>query len=52
MLKNYRQLFKKMMTKKCWYDLQKMLTKKCSKKSKKRKMLPDILKDVATFKKS
>jgi hypothetical protein len=28
MLKNYRQLFRKMLTKKCWYHLQKILTKK------------------------
>jgi hypothetical protein len=27
MLKNYRQLFRKMLTKKCWYHLQKMLMK-------------------------
>jgi hypothetical protein len=44
MLKNYRQLFRKMLTKKCWYHLKNCwrkkccnISKKCLKKSKKEK---------------
>jgi hypothetical protein len=57
MLRNYRQLFRKMLTKKCWYHLQKMLTKKCCNISKnvwrslkREKCCPTFFNNVATFK--